>query len=138
MTYYGYNNKSTKMNDWIRMCCKPPKEGLLVSDLDFIFFDFKKRRMKLIEVKTYNAKIKDWQRRLYKRIDSALKNKKHECGDYFEYEGFFLIVLSDETPETSDTITINNIKTTKEQLIKFLDFEIYFDKIAEDEATDKA
>lgn len=119
MTYYGYDHKSMKMNDWIRMSCKSPKDGLLVTDLDFIFYDYKKNLMMLVETKTFNAVMKDWQRNLFKKLDSALKTTE-------EYQGFFLISMSNDSPETSDKITINEVEVTKEQLCDFLSFDLKF------------
>lgn len=131
MTYYGYSNKSTLMNDWIRLFCKEPQDGLLVTDLDFIFYDFKKKRMKMIEVKTYNAKIKDWQRKIYKAINFALLNMTQldDIGG-FEYEGFYVIVMDTDSPETAKKITINEVEVTKQQLTDFLDFKIRFQELA--------
>lgn len=125
MTYYGYSNKSTKMNDWIRMILKDPKFGLLVTDLDFIFYDYKKKRMKLIEVKTFNATMKRWQRELFAIINKALENQTQDI----EYEGFFLIQLDKEHPEESTQMKINNIEVTKQQLIDFLNFDIRFNEL---------
>ena len=127
MSYYGYSHKSTEMNDWIRLSCKEPQEGLLVTDIDFLFYDFKLKRMKILEVKTFNKKIKDWQAKLYKTLDFALMNMTEldNIGG-FEYEGFFVLTLDTTSPETAKTINLNGVDITKEQLIYFLDFKIRF------------
>ena len=128
MTYYGYSNKSTQFNDWIQYFCR--HGSLLVTDLDFIFYDDVLKRMKIVEVKTFRAKIKDWQLKIYKTLDFALKNMTQfdETGN-FEYEGFFIITMDTDTPETAKRIDINSVQVTKEQLVDFLDFKIRFEEL---------
>jgi hypothetical protein len=123
--YYGYNNKSTEFNDWIRFCCKEPSDGLLVSDLDFIFIDYKKKKLKLIEVKTYNAQIKFWQENIYKTLDKSLKSS---CDEY-DYEGFYTITMSRSNPEISDIIKINEKIVSRDVLVDFLNFDKKFEDI---------
>lgn len=123
--YYGYKHKSTLFNDWISFRCKPASEGLLVTDLDFVFFDYKKRECMLIETKTYNAKIKDWQLSIYKAIDKALRSTDNG----FKYNGFYIVTLDTDSPETATLITINDKTVTSDKLVQFLDFELHYDNL---------
>lgn len=129
MSYYGYSHKSTQMNDWIRMMCKEPQDGLLVTDLDFIFYDYKLNRMKMIEVKTFGAKIKDWQLNIYKTLDLGLRSMP-KTPQTPEYEGFYIVTMDRDNPETSTSITINDKNVTKEQLQDFLDFKVRFSELS--------
>jgi hypothetical protein len=83
--------------------------------------------MKLIEVKGFNNQLKEWQTNIFNKIDSALKNQ-----DEFEYEGFFVISMDTDNPETAKKITINGLEVTRQQLIDFLDFKIRFYELADD------
>lgn len=121
--FKGYK-KSLKLNNWIRTTCKPSHEGLLITDIDFVVSDFIKNKIMIIEAKTYSQGISFWQKKIYTTIHNSLKSVEG-------YQGAYLLVLSGEDPETSDKIFLNHIKITKNQLIKFLNFEISFEKIKE-------
>lgn len=116
--FKGYT-KSLKLNDWIRKNCKPSSEGLLVTDVDFIFFDYKKNKYMMLEAKTYDAKMKLWQKQVYKKIDKSLRNDP-------DYVGFYLITLSHEDPRSSEWIKINTKLVNIYQLKKFLNFELSY------------
>ncbi len=125
--YYGYSHKSTEMNDWIRTTLKAPEYGMVVTDFDFIFFEYNLKRLRLLEVKTFNAKVKKWQLEIFRIIDFALKNmnKLDEIGD-FKYDGLYILTLDTSSPKTAGKMNINGIEISYNNLIKFLNFEKEF------------
>lgn len=123
-----YKGKMTDFSLWIRNNCNDSKNGLSLTNIDYIFTDYKKKRLKIVEEKTYGTtELTYAQSQIFKYVDFALKNTANldEIGGW-EYEGMFIITFSNTDPDNSGEIKVNNVTTTKEKLLKFLNFEIYF------------
>lgn len=117
------SNKHDDFSQWIQMVLKPSTEGLIVSDIDYIFCDYKQRRIKMVEVKTFGKKEMPFaQKQIYKIIHEALK--KGKLYDGFKYDGSYLICLSNSNPYNSEDITVNGKVVTVEYLESLLNFDI--------------
>jgi hypothetical protein len=123
----------TDFSQWIRKTCKDSHLGLSVVNVDYILNEYKQKRLKIIEEKTHGKKIMDYpQTQVYKILDTALKYAEENLVFEYEYEGFFLITFSNTDPENSEFIYINGVSVTKEELLKFLNFEIRFQDLKRD------
>lgn len=59
---------------WVRENLPDSSTGYMASDLDFIFWNYKTKKVMLIEIKTRNADVKTWQRIMWSNIDKWIKN----------------------------------------------------------------
>ena len=107
-------------SNWIRENLPNPKQGMTVTDLDFIFNDYKQKKILLAEIKTRNAPIKTHQRKTFEVLHKALlKGFKDE--DY-TYCGTHLIQFENTNPEDGE-IYINGLLVTRFEFIAFLSFK---------------
>ena len=54
---------------WIRKNLPDSSTGTLVSDLDFIIYNYKTKNILLLEIKTHNANLKKWQQDIFNLLD---------------------------------------------------------------------
>lgn len=59
---------------WVRENLPDSSTGYMASDLDFIFWNYKTKKVMLIEIKTRNADVKTWQKIMWSNIDKWIKN----------------------------------------------------------------
>lgn len=89
MTRPEYSNtRELKMSHWIRENLPDSSTGFLVSDLDFIIENYKTKNLMLLEIKTRNAELKQWQKKLFSNLDKWIKKGIDEDWNYL---GFHLI-----------------------------------------------
>ncbi len=79
------NTRDLTMSHWIRENLPDSSTGFLVSDLDFIMENYKTKNLMLLEVKTRNADLKEWQRRLFENLDRWLKKGIDEDWTYLGF-----------------------------------------------------
>jgi len=104
-------------NDWVRENLPDSYDGFLASDLDLILYNYKTKKVMLLEVKTRKAKLKEWQKQMFENIDRWLKKG---C-DNFEYLGFNIIRL-EGTDLTNGRILFNNKLVTEAEVKEKLSF----------------
>lgn len=129
MTRPAYNTeRMTKFSLWCRTNLKDSKDGLILTNIDYIFADYKKKEIMMVEEKTHGAtEIHYGQSQIFKFVDFALMNTANldNIGGW-SYKGFYIVSFSKQDPDDSDRILINHIPVTKEQLTQFLNFDISF------------
>jgi len=82
------NNRDLAFSYWVRSNLPDSSTGFLVSDLDFILQNYKTKKIMLLEIKTRNADMKQWQSKLFKQIDKWIRKS---IDAEWEYLGFHLI-----------------------------------------------
>lgn len=81
MTRKKYCGQSHEIfSQWIRDECPDSDLGFYVSDLDFILWNDRTRSLMLVEVKINNAPMKEWQEKLFTRLDSLFYRVAAEAG----------------------------------------------------------
>jgi len=60
--------RDLNFSGWIREKLPDSATGFLVSDLDFIIYNYNTRKIMLVEVKTRNTELKYWQETLFSNI----------------------------------------------------------------------
>ena len=104
---------------WIREHLPDSSTGFLASDLDFILWNWKTRRLMLIEVKTRGAKMRFWQESLFKMFDNLiLIGAEHLC-PAIEYRGFHCIRF-ENTSFDDGRVYFDDTLTTEMDLINVL------------------
>lgn len=62
------NTRDLTFSHWVREKLPDSANGYLVSDLDFILFNYKTRKIMLLEIKTRNTDLKYWQQTLFENL----------------------------------------------------------------------
>jgi len=82
--------RELNFSGWIRKKLPDSITGFIVSDLDFIFENYKTKKIMLTEIKTRNSKLKLWQRILYENLDRWIKKG---IDNDWQYLGFHTITF---------------------------------------------
>lgn len=91
MTYRKTEYSSDKMLfDWIGANLPSASTGMCVSDLDLIIYNWKSKRLMLLEVKRKRRDLKKFQRHSFRQLDSYIR-KGIESDPTWKYEGFHLL-----------------------------------------------
>ena len=106
---------------WSREVLRDSSTGLIWTDIDCLFQDYKKNKIMLIECKTNNGKVSWSQRQQLELLDRLLQLSAPDQN--LDYWGFYIIRMDGDSPETSKWIRINGQPIGKESLIKHLNFE---------------
>lgn len=85
---YCPHEKQLQLSDWFREALPDSALGFYLSDIDFIVYNETTQKIGLLEVKTRNKQIPEWQRRLLLITETAIKNGLQE---WWQYAGFFSI-----------------------------------------------
>jgi hypothetical protein len=131
----------TPFKQWIHANCKGSTHYgknpgyLTISDVDFIFRDYNRMLLKMVEEKVLGKKnLERAQTEILRLVDLALKDATRVGGTLqdWRYEGFFVITFSKLNPEDSKSIWINGIEVDKEQLRQFLNFDLKFEELTKE------
>lgn len=104
---------------WIRKNLPDSSTGFLASDLDFILWNHKTRKLMLLEVKTHEAKMKFWQASLFGVLDSLIEYGVKELTPPIEYKGFYCIRY-ENTDFSDGRCLFDNKLVNEEELIEIL------------------
>lgn len=85
------NYRPPEFSHWIRKYLPDSSTGFMVTDLDFIIFNYKTRKIMFIELKTRGAKLQDWQRNCWRNIAKWVRKG---IDDDWTFLGFHLIEFS--------------------------------------------
>ena len=67
------SKRDLTFSGWIREKLPDSSNGYMVSDLDFILYNYKEKICMLLEIKTRNSNLKDWQRRLFANLSKWIE-----------------------------------------------------------------
>ena len=112
------HTRDLTMSSWIRKNLPDSKIGYLVSDLDFILFNYKTKKIMFLEVKTRGATIKIWQRDLFKNLNKWILKG---ISDDWIYLGFHLLCF-EKTCFTDGRAYFDNKIISEDEFIKKLTF----------------
>ncbi|MBP2070780.1 MAG: hypothetical protein PWR08_843 [Thermoanaerobacterium sp.] len=79
------HKRDLTFSSWIRENLPDSKTGFWVSDIDFIFFNGKKRTLMLLEVKQHNSNLRPFQNKLFAFLDKVIQKGIPKS---FTYLGF--------------------------------------------------
>ena len=78
------------MSGWIRANLPDSKEGFMVSDLDFILYNYREKKCILLEIKTHSTKPKEWQQRMFQQLAKWIE--KGVDSDWF-FGGYHVVIF---------------------------------------------
>jgi hypothetical protein len=116
--------RNLEFSQWIRDHCRPSSKnaclvngvnvsGFVLSDLDFIFYDYNRKMMLLLEVKINNGAVQFSQSDTLRMLDSALWHGSKKAG--LNYLGWHILRMSGTTPSNSEDIRWDGELITREQ-----------------------
>lgn len=108
-------------SSWIRSSLPDSSTGFLVTDLDFIVFNYKTRKILLLEVKTRSANIKFWQKSIFELLDRWLVAG---IDKEWHYYGFHTLIF-ENTSFKDGRCYLDGEEITESFLISFLSLESY-------------
>lgn len=124
---YGESQKhGTLFSLWLRDEERLKSEyGYVTTNLDFIWRDYKKNWLILIEEKIQNGDVTKVQEKTFFILDKALQlwsmiSLKFNLPGKIKYNGFYLIQFENESPDDSEWIKINGKKYDKSHLLFLL------------------
>jgi len=101
------------MSDWTRKNLPDSSLGFMVTDLDFILSNYKSKKIMLLEIKTRNSNIKEWQKRIFINLNRWIAKGIDEG---WEYLGMHLIRF--ENTNFDDGLVYFDNKVLSEQELK--------------------
>jgi hypothetical protein len=104
---------------WIRQKLPDSSTGYSVSDLDFVLWNWKTKKIMLIELKTRNSYPRMNQKKMWHNIHKWIKNG---IGDGWLYYGFNLIKF-ENTSFDDGRVWFNKQTVSETELIKILSME---------------
>jgi hypothetical protein len=112
--------KDLFFSGWCREKLTDSKDGLLITDIDFILKDYKTRRMMILEVKTRGAGFKNWQRSIYQTLGAALERSlsMNSSNDNLRYDWRGAHFIKFENTNFADGKVFLNYKESSEEEIK--------------------
>lgn len=115
------HERNLDFSQWIRDKCRPSKRNCIVCDkelgcfvafdIDFVLYDYQRKMMQLLEVKTKDARVSYSQSQTFSVLDAALKQQTE-----FTYLGFHTLVMDGTDPSNSTQITWDDMPVTQEQV----------------------
>jgi hypothetical protein len=125
MTKQRVDTHSTEFGIWLRQ--QEPidsKKGYVATNIDYLWRNYKTGKWMLIEEKRYGTQVKFPQSELLKILDKVSQNDSM-------YKGLFVIVFENTSPDDGK-IWIDGKEVTKEDLLKFLQFDFSYSVSADD------
>ncbi|MBI4962469.1 MAG: hypothetical protein HY913_04270 [Desulfomonile tiedjei] len=119
MRELGHAAALTPFGIWIRENCK--QVHLIVTNLDYVLFEYDLRRMMLLEEKQYFGRVHRGQQSVFKILDQILSD--HAASYDIDYWGFYLLQFRSDGHLPGPDMRLNGYTLTEEALIRHLNFE---------------
>jgi len=116
-------HRDLEFSQWLRRYCRPSKTGcklhgielggFVVFDLDFILWDYNRRLLQLLEVKTHNGKVRWSQEKMLQMLDVVIKSGAPL--NRITYLGLHVLGMTEDEPWASKRIVWDGIEITSEE-----------------------
>lgn len=107
------------LSDWIRKNCPPSQNSFCVSDLDFILWNYSTKKVIMLEVKTRNAGVKDWQKIMWSNLRKWIQRGIDDDWTFF---GFHCIRF-EKTSFQDGLCFFDNHQISEDELKEILSME---------------
>lgn len=87
------NTRDLRFSGWIRTNLPDSATGFMVSDIDFLLFNFKTNIWIMLEIKTRSAKLRHWQREMYNNLDEIISAGVNALGNKIEWRGVHVVTF---------------------------------------------
>jgi hypothetical protein len=110
--------RDLSFSQWIRNNLPDSRIGFMVTDLDFILYNYKTKKVMLLEVKTRNTSLPTWQSNLFRHISSWIEKGINHG---WQYLGFHIVTFQN-TNFRDGKVLFDDEEVTEQELIKRLSF----------------
>lgn len=113
MTRRRFDDHSTEFGLWLRGVPELDSgDGFLATNLDYIWMNYKTGQWMLIEEKRYMAKMKRWQKGVFKALHESSKSDPNYCG--------FAFIQFEKTSPEDGAVYWNSKQISREELVRRL------------------
>jgi len=116
-----FPDRMSGLSNWIRSNCRSAKDGLSVVNIDYVIRRWDTKQFMVVEEKMFDGLLPYSQSQALRQLDSIFR--QFGGGGEWSYVGFFLVRLSNKSPDDSDVIRINESVVTLDQLKEHLSIE---------------
>lgn len=82
-----------RLSDWFRRRCPHSSTGFVCTDIDMVFYDYKRKYIMVVEIKKMNNKPTLTQRQVLRIVHDCLKNGIQELYPDYTYCGTHLLTF---------------------------------------------
>lgn len=107
-----------EFSNWVRQNLPDSSSGYMVSDLDFILYNYKTKKLKLLEVKTRGSRMPEFQRCIFRDLSHWI-TRGIDGG--WQYLGFHLLVF-EKTSFDDGRVYLDGKEVTEAELVRKLSF----------------
>lgn len=111
--------RELEFSQWIRDELPSSKTAFMVSDLDFILWNYRSKRMMFIEVKTNSHDVFKFQRIMFTQMAKWIQRGIDQYRDGWSFLGYHEIVFERKNFQDGKC-WLNKREVTEQQLIEFL------------------
>lgn len=116
-----FGERSLAFSGWIHEHLPDSCTGFCVANLDWLFWNYKTRRLLLAEEKMHGAELRTWFARfMYEVMDPALK--LYAPQNHIDYRGFHKIIFENTSPDDGK-IYLDGKEISADDLRTFLAME---------------
>lgn len=117
--------RSLEFSQWLRKYCRPSSSydscqvagielaRFVAFDLDFVLYDYERKMLQLLEVKTHNGRPSGSQRKTFGMLNQILALGAPLAG--VQYLGLHYLIMDAEQPFESENITWDGVAITQEE-----------------------
>lgn len=109
-------SRDLTFSGWVRKNLPDSSFGFLVTDLDFILYNYTTKKIMLLEIKTHNSQLKKWQETIFRQLAKWIKQG---IDNDWSFLGFN-IVRFENTFFNDGNCWLNDKLVTEEELKLFL------------------
>ena len=122
--YFGHVNKlyhgeDGAFSNWVREKLPLPVTGFAATDVDMIFYNWKRKNFLVIEIKRKMSECKPAQRNFFEVVHNRLKQP---LNDGWEYKGTHLLQF-EKLFFNDGKVFLNHKETSEQEMIKFFSME---------------
>ena len=103
---------------WVKKKLPDSSTGYLATDIDFMLYNYKTKKVMFLEIKTRLLEVENWQKGVYRDLNRWIR--KGIDNDWI-YLGFHKITFENTFFDDGKSF-LDNKEISEEELIKFLSF----------------
>ena len=105
--------------DWIRNNLPHPNTGLNVSDIDYILYNYKSKKLMLLEIKCQGQPLRTFQKYLFTMLNEMIRDSLPRLYPKYRYLGFNVISFENDR-FNNGKVYFNNKEISESELIEKL------------------
>jgi hypothetical protein len=107
--------RSIQFSQWVRTELPDSSTGFIASDIDWVFQNWRTKKIMIVETKTRNKQLPTWQRIMYEELDRWIRKG---CEGY-TYLGWHVIVF-ENTWFDDGNVYLDGVLSSEKNIKEFL------------------